>query len=147
MTPELSATIAAAIAACITAYVAHRQERLEQNRLKFDLFERRFRIYEAAKNLLASIMSSGRAQQEDMYKFKVATREAKWLLNNKVAEYLDKQLYYKALYLQTLAAELEGVPVGEERTTNVDKQRDIKLWFDEQFEILDEYFAPFLKLE
>ncbi|MBP1152364.1 hypothetical protein JOD69_004227 [Methylocaldum sp. RMAD-M] len=120
---------------------------MAQNKLKLDLFERRLTVYEAARTLLSSIMATGKAKDGEVFKFMVATREAKWLFNESVAEYLDKQLYHKAIDLQTLDAELEGVPVGEERRKNVRAQAEIKEWFMAQYEVLDEMFSPFLKLQ
>ncbi|QLP99569.1 MAG: hypothetical protein HZY78_04275 [Burkholderiaceae bacterium] len=133
--------------AVLGAVIAYRQWRTAQNKLKFELFDRRFSVYEASRNLLASIMTSGKAKDEEVFKFLVATREAKWLLNTDVATYLEKELYHKAIDLQTLQAELEGVPVGEERSANVKKQSDIKKWFIAQYEVLDEKFSPFLELQ
>lgn len=132
--------------AILGSFIAYRQWRLAQNKLKFDLFDRRFSVYQAAQILLASIMTNGKVKDEEVFKFMVATREAKWLLNASVAEYLDKHLYHKAIELQALASELEGVGVGEERTTNVHAQADIKKWFLAQYEVLDEKFAPYLQL-
>lgn len=134
------------IVAVLGSLIAYRQWRLAQNKLKLDLFDRRFSVYEAARNLLSSIMTSGKAKDEEVFKFMVATREAKWLLDASVAEYLDKHLYHKALDLQTLAAELEGVPVGDVRTKNIYAQAEIKKWFMAQFEVLDEKFTPYLQL-
>ena len=132
--------------AVLGSFIAYRQWRLAQNKLKLDLFDRRFSVYEAARTLLASIMTSGKANDEEVFKFMLATCEAKWLLNASVAEYLDKQLYHKAVDLQALASALEGVGVGEIRTKNVYAQADIKKWFLSQYEILDEKFAPYLQL-
>ena len=132
--------------AVLGSFIAYRQWRLAQNKLKLDLFDRRFSVYEAARTLLASIMTSGKAKDEEVFKFMVATREAKWLLNASVAEYLDKQLYNKAIVLQTLTSELEGVGVGEVRTKNVHAQAEIKRWFMAQYEVLDKKFAPYLQL-
>ena len=132
--------------AILGALIAYRQWRLAQNKLKLDLFDRRLSVYEAARTLVASIITSGKAKDEEVFKFMVATREAKWLLNDSVAQYLDKELYHKAIDLQTLAAELEGVPVGEVRTKNVRAQAEIKKWLLAQFEVLDERFSPFLQL-
>ena len=132
--------------AVLGSLIAYRQWRLAQNKLKLDLFDRRFSVYEAARSLLASIMTSGKAKDEEVFKFMVSTREAKWLLNDSVAEYLEKQLYHKAIDLQTLAAELEGEPIGETRSKNVRAQGDIKKWFMTQYDVLDEKFAPFLQL-
>lgn len=132
--------------AVLGSFIAYRQWRLAQNKLKLDLFDRRFSVYQAARTLLASIMTSGKAKDEEVFKFMVATREAKWLLSASVAEYLDKQLYHKAIDLQALASELEGVGVGEIRTKNVHAQADIKKWFMAQYEVLDEKFTLYLQL-
>ena len=134
------------IVAVLGSVIAYRQWRLAQNKLKLDLFDRRLQVYEAALTLLASIMTSGKARDEEVRNYLVATREAKWLLNASIAEYLEKQLYHKAIDLQTLAAELEGVPLGDERSKNVHAQADIKKWLMRQYEVLDEKFAPFLQL-
>ena len=91
-------------------------------------------------------MTSGKAKDAEIFKFMVATREAKWVLNPAVAEYLDKQLYHMALELQALSAELDGVPIGEERTSNVRRQGEIKKWFLEQYDVLDSHFSSFLQL-
>ncbi len=132
--------------AVLGSFIAYRQWRLAQNKLKLELFEKRFSVFEAARKLIPSIMTSGKAKDEDVFKFFFATREAKWLLDASVAEYLDKQLYCKAIDLQTLDAELEGVPVGEERSKNVHSQSDIKKWFAAQYKVLDEIFSPYLQL-
>lgn len=134
------------IVAVLGSFIAYRQWRLAQNKLKLELFDRRLSVYDATRALLASIMSSGKTKDEEVFKFMVATREAKWLLNDSIAEYLDKQLYHKVIDLQTLASELEGVGVGEERTQNVHAQANIKKWLMAQFGVLDEKFTPFLQL-
>ncbi len=134
------------IVAILGAFIAYRQWRLAQNKLKLDLFDRRFKVYEAARELLASIMTSGEAKDDEVFTFMAATREAKWLLGPEVAEYLTKQLYHKAIDLQRLQAELEGVGVGEMRTKNVHEQAAIKKWFMAQYDVLDSHFAPFLQL-
>lgn len=145
-TTYLSALLTPTIAV-LGSLIAYRQWRTAQNRLKHDLFERRFSVYDTARTLLASIMTSGKAKDEELFKFLSGTREAKWLLDANVAEYLDKELYRKALNLQCLASELEGLPVGDERSSNIHKQAEIKKWFLTQYEVLDEKFSAFLKLE
>ena len=133
--------------AVLGSVIAYRQWRTAQNKLKFELFDRRFSVYDASRNFLASIMTSGKAKEEEVFKFLLATREAKWLLNNEVANYLEKELYHKAIDLQTLQDILVGIPVGEERSENVKKQAEIKKWFNAQYEVLDNKFSPFLELQ
>lgn len=144
-TVYLSALLVPTVAV-LGSVIAYRQWRTAQNKLKLDLFEKRFSVYDAARKLLSSIMTSGKAKDENIFAFLSGTREAKWLLNSDIADYLEEQIYHKAIELQTLSSELEGMPVGEERSANVQKQSEIKKWMLKQFEVLDEKFAPFLRL-
>ncbi|WP_250504682.1 hypothetical protein [Caballeronia sp. AZ7_KS35] len=134
------------LVAVLGVAIAYRQWRTAQNKLKLDLFEKRFAVYDAARRLLSAVMTSGKVSDEEMFRFFAGTGEAKWLLSADVANYLDKELRLKMLQLQTLAAELEGVPAGAERSTNMKAQSEIKTWMREQFDVLDEKFSPFLTL-
>jgi len=49
--------------------------------------------------------------------------------------------------LQTLDSELEGLPVGDERTRLVKAQREIKTWFEAQLQVIDAKFSPFLQMK
>jgi hypothetical protein len=151
MTPEphwtayLSALLAPVVAV-LGSFIAYRQWRLAQNKLKLDLFDRRFKVYDAARDLLAAITTSRKAKDDELFRFVLGTREAKWLLGAAIAEYLDKQLYHKAIDLQTLAEELEDVPVGEVQAKNAQARAEIRKWFAAQYDVLDAQFAPFLQL-
>lgn len=138
--------LAVPLIALLGAGIAWLQWTLARNKLKFDLFDRRLKIYEAAAGFLASILTSGKAKDEEAFKFMVATREAKWLLDSSIAQYLEKELYHKALDLQVLDSELTALPVGDDRTRNVRTQSELKKWFSRQYEVLDEKFGPFLHL-
>lgn len=129
------------------SFIAYRQWCTAQKKLKLDLFEKRFAVYDAARIFIASVMASGKAKDEEMFKFLSSTGETKWLLNDDIATYFDEQIWKNAVELQTLDAELEGVPVGDERTKNVRRQGEIKKWLFAQYKALDEKFSPFLKIE
>lgn len=148
-TPHWTSYISALLTpviAVLGAYIAFRQWRLGQNKLKLDLFDRRFSVYVAARDFLAGIMTSGRAKDDEIFKFLASTREAKWLLNDEVADYLQKTLSDKAIRLACLQAELEGVGVGDVRSQNVSEQTEIKQWLLSQYEILDTHFSKYLQL-
>jgi hypothetical protein len=148
--PHWTAYLAALLTptvAVLGSLIAYRQWRTAQNKLKLDLFDRRFAVYSAATTLLASIMGSGMATDEKLFEFLSATRDAKWLLSTEISAYLEKELYHKAVDLQCLATELQDMPRGEERSANVHKQSEIKKWFLKQYEVLDEKFSLYLKLK
>ena len=135
------------IVACLGIYIAFRQWKTAQNKQKHDLFDRRFTVYDEARKFIASIMTSGRVNDEELYKFLYGTREAKWLFDLCVEDYLDKELHHKALYLQALASDLEDMSVGSVRNSNVQKQLETKQWFLKQYDVLDTKFSPFLSLK
>lgn len=147
--PHWTQVLAALLTPTIAVFgsiIAYRQWRTAQKKLKLDLFEKRFSVYDAVRSFIASVMTSGKAKDEEMYKFLSGTRETKWLLNDDIATYFDEQIWKNAVELQALDAELEGVPVGDERTKNVRRQGEIKKWLMAQYKVLDEKFSPFLKL-
>ena len=121
--------------------------RAAEKKLKFDLFDRRFVVYDVARVFISSIAQSGKVKEEETTKFLIGTREAKWLLNSEIANYFYKDLYHNALKLQLYQSEAEGMPVGPDRAANVAKQLDLKNWICSQYDVLDEKFSPFLQLE
>ena len=145
-TEILSALLTPTIAV-VVAMIAYRQWRTAQSRLKLDLFDRRFAVYDAARNLISSILTSGKAKDEEMLKFLTHTREAKWLLNDEIAEYFDKEIWGQAVDLQTVDTELQALEGQTERRSIVIKRSEIKKWFGDQYKVLDEKFTPFLKLK
>jgi hypothetical protein len=145
MVTYLSASLAPIVAG-LGVLIAWRQWRTAQNKLKLDLFERRLAIYHAATRVVGTVQTSGKVQNEELSSLMSSTREAKWLLNAHVAEFLEKDLYHKLLELQTLDMMLDGLPVGAERAANVQAQRVLKDWVGQQYDVLDAKFAPFLVL-
>jgi hypothetical protein len=127
------------------AYIAWQQWRTNRNKLKLDLFERRYALYDAAAKLLGSIMGSGKATDKATYEFLVATKGAKFIAGREIARYFDDELYKKAIDLQALHSELEGLE-GEERKRNIEKQRELKNWFQDQYRVLDHKFDPLMGL-
>ena len=122
----LATPIVAMVAAGIAAFFAYQQWRTARNKLKLDLFERRFAVYHAAQSFLASIGQNGKATGDDMQRFAIGTAPARWLFGPDLAEFLSKEVWAKAVELQMLEAELEGLPVSKERTDNVQKQSAVK---------------------
>jgi len=135
------------VVALLAIWIARQQWCTARDKLKLDLFDRRLTVYQAATAFIASVMTTGKVIEEDRIRFLRVTRDAKWLVGSEIAEYLDNEIHRKALDLQCLDTELEGVPVSKERSDNVQKQTAIKLWFNEQFGVLDKKFSSFLELK
>jgi hypothetical protein len=152
-TEILSALLTPTVAA-LGIYIAYRQWQTsrdqattDRERLRHDLFDRRLSVYDAARTLIGTIMSSGTVTHEDLMKFLAGTREAKWLFDDDVAKYFDDDMWKNAIDLECLQNELEPLPVGEERMTNVKRQREIKDWFRAQYKVLDSKMGQYLRLQ
>ncbi len=134
------------VIALFAVYVSASQWTTARNKLRFDLFEKRYAVYEAARNFVGSIVTSGKVKEDNMYAYLIATKAAKWVVAREVEEYLEREIYKPALELQGLEAELDGVPVGDVRTNNVRRQREIKQHLNAQFEQIDRWFSAYLQL-
>lgn len=144
-TAYLSALLTPTVAVLGT-FVAFQQWRTARNKLKFDLFQRRLAAYESVQSFLVSIMTSGKVSAEALSKYAVGTSEVRWLYGPEISAFLRENVWGKALDLQCLDAELEGVPVSEERSANVRKQSEIKKYLHSLSKVVEEKFEPFLCL-
>ncbi len=130
----------------IAAYIAWQQWKVNERRLKHELFNRNFLVYEAILNFIGSIVASGKAKDANLYNFNKDTKVAKFLLGKDINKFIN-DIYEKSIDLQTLDAELEGLTAGEERIKKVRKRGEIKKWIYSQIGELDKKFEQTLVLE
>ncbi|MBN8413597.1 hypothetical protein [Halomonas litopenaei] len=127
--------------------IALLQWNTNRNKLKLDLFERRYEVYAEVTKFLSSIMSSGAVNDLQLQEFLRGTRQAKWLFSDELAEFLDKEIYHLAVDLQMYQSQMEGLPVGEERSKNVHAAADIKKNLLKMYSPVDEKFGKYLSLK
>jgi hypothetical protein len=72
----------------IAAYVAYRQWHTGNQRLKLDLFERRLKVYEAAKKLVDNTLRRFEISENDLRAFNRDLSEAEFLFPLAIAQYL-----------------------------------------------------------
>lgn len=127
------------------AYFAWRQFVLSELQWKHQLYDRRMSIYVAAGQTIGHLFRHGKLPDSELFEFLQKTRESDFLLNQAITLQLET-MYEKAIDLQTLDAELVGMPAGEERTAKIHEAADIKKWYIVQGKVLKEMFSPFLTL-
>ncbi len=127
--------------------IAFLQWRINRARLKHELFDRRYQQFTVIKNFLGSIMSSGKVCRDEETKYLIGTSGIRFIFNKEIAAYIEQNIWHPALKLETLDSDLEGLPVGDERTKNIEKQREIKNQLNEEFRNLEELFSPYLQLK
>ena len=133
--------------ALIAVGIGHAQWWTARNKLKLDLFDRRWAVYVATRELLTEIFTHGRASSDAEIKFREGTRGASWLLDNTVDHYLTKVLWGKVTLLNAANSMLEPTapPQGRERAAI--QKSEIMRWVTEQDVAVDALFDKFLRMD
>jgi hypothetical protein len=154
--------IAAAVAAVITfvfnsrqlkiakdqAATADAQRKIAAARLNFDLYEKRYAVFEAARRLLQDVVQQDYIDAKDVIKFNIETADAPFLFEQDIVNYLDK-LRNKLLRFKRLRTQEKAADEGDEEEK---RQRLVGLVADQhqelntELEIIIEKFKPYLKL-
>jgi hypothetical protein len=129
------------------ADIADQQAKLADTRMRHDLYERRFKIYEAARALVVAVFRRVDVTQDEFFAFISGTSDAVFLLNAEMVVYFE-EMKTKALRLQRMNRLInEPPPVPDPDQTNAPHEKaDLGTWFVDQNEILIEKFKPFLAL-
>lgn len=134
------------VVALIAAYIAYAQWKTARNKLRFELFEKRFAVYRGVCDLLGSIVCNGKVSDVALQEYLRATSNAKWVVSSDVAKYLEEEVYKPAILLQCLDAEIEGTQRGEERTQKISKRTSLTIQFSKLQERIDSEFEEHLRL-
>lgn len=119
------------------------RSRRKERGLSVELYERRLRIYRAAKDLIGKVVAFAAIDMASVRQFGTDTEEAMFLFDQDVSEFLS-ELYRRAIRLATLSEILKQEPLGERRIQHIDQQMQLVLWFNDQFGQLRSKTAPFL---
>jgi hypothetical protein len=123
--------------------IACAQLRLTDIRLTHDLFERRYAIYAAARKFIQEICQKNTVTIEDRLSFYYASVDAIFVLDARLAAYLDK-LRADA---NKAAALHDKIDRNQASPTEIEERSNLVNWFSTQIEPLTENFKPFLQYE
>jgi len=126
------------------AYVAYRQFVLGRERLKLDLFEKRFAVFVATRRLLTHALKNADITLEQLFEYRGGIAEASFLFDEDITNYLTS-IDQKALHLRTVRDTMEPLPVGEARTRAAGEIAELLQWLTSQLPELKVRFAPYLK--
>ena len=126
--------------------VARQQAGLADVRLRRDLFDRRFKVYVAARTFLFQAEQNARISDDALTSYVRGTLDAVFLFDQDVVDYLE--LMRKRASELRMARILidQQQEVGPERAKAVDAEMKILEWFQAQFEVLIAKFNPSLSL-
>jgi hypothetical protein len=115
-------------------------------RLRHELFDRRYDVYEKVAGFISEVLRSGTVVLGADDEFNRRTKRAYFVFgcDPKVKSLLD-DIYQHARHLHTLQAKENNLS-GQALNKNIDKQNDEKEWFRSMLDELEHSFERYLRL-
>jgi hypothetical protein len=136
--------IATLVVALLVALIAWREWIVNRTRLRVELFDRRYKVYERLTGFLADVLINGRVAPNSDIELLRDTKQAHFLFGgDPVVKDVITSIYKKAVALHALEAELPALS-GQERTDNLEAQREIKEYFSQQLNLMELTFEQYL---
>jgi uncharacterized coiled-coil protein SlyX len=130
----------------LAAYIAFQQYRINRERFKLDLFEKRFSVFSAVRKLLSIVLRDAKADYTDLFEYRASTAEATFLFGNDITDYLaeiDKQF----LRLHVTEASLKGEITPDVMNKMIAENQQALTWLTDQLPELKERFSPYLRFK
>ncbi len=122
------------------------QWKIDRNRLKHELFDRRYRQYCAVTEFLGSIMANGKVLLEDQREYLTGTTGMEFTFSPEISSYLHKNVWCIAVDLKATQDEFEGLPVGDDRSRLAHRAADIRKKLYEEYKNIENLFRPYLQI-
>jgi len=147
-TSDIFSVFLTPVIAILAVYIAWQQYRINRYKVRIDLFDRRYKIFDTLMNLLGHIAQRGDIADEKLNEFLRSTKESEFLFKKDIPEYLD-EIYKNAvdLHCQEEMLKSQQLPIGLKRNEVVEKRGKIFDWFTSQFDISRKRFAKYLNFK
>lgn len=145
----------ALIAAAIAASIAYRQWKTAaaavttaKSKLKLDLFERRFNVFQAASRLIVRMAQDTAHDDKAVAALLGETAGAEFLFDEKVNSYLVGELYVRTGNIMRRQYEMLTAQTSDAKLFNklADEQMTELEWFEGQLDVWKDLTRPFLEL-
>jgi hypothetical protein len=138
--------VALIVISCLGSWIAYKQVRIASAKLNLDLYDRRFKVYEAARTFLSHFMVNAAFTGKEISDYNFGVSDAVFLFDKDVKEYLDG-FRKKAFDLGLKNTQLRNLPPDSPaREALVDALYRLEIDLSEEFPRLIAVFKPYLKL-
>ncbi len=115
-------------------------------RLRHELFDRRYDVYEKVAGFVSGVLRSGTVTLGADDEFNRQTKQAFFVFGcDARGKSLLDEIYQHAVHLRTLQTKENGLS-GQALNHNIDKQTDEKEWFRSTLDKLEHSFERYLRL-
>ena len=129
--------VSTSIIGVVGAYIAWQQWSIAEIRLRLDTYERKFRIYEAAKTILAVFELNATISIEEYFTYLRGITDAEFIFDDpNVTQYLQK---LREQTVELMRSQKQGAVAA-------DQSSELEHWFSKQFDVLKSKFQPSMSL-
>jgi hypothetical protein len=119
-----------------------------KNKLRLELFERRYAVYDALMTMAVIVVGKGDVTFEQRRTCAIATKGAEFLFNKEIDDYcLELVRKAETLNLKKYQMDQSKIAGGEMNPETIESYGDCVLWFNRQVDEMPKRFAEFLKIE
>ncbi len=116
----------------IASLIAYYQYQNSMIKLNLDLFEKRYKVYDATRKFLHTILSKQKYSHEDLNEFYIMTSDCEMLFGQKTSDYLE-EIRTKALQMSIAKEEMISSNFDtEERNLHMQEEHKNRYWLDDQ---------------
>jgi hypothetical protein len=133
----------AIVLAIFIAFVAFRQWQTARNKLKLDLFDRRWRIYDGTRDAIAYTLRENHIPMQQYIEFAALIQDADFLFNEPIHKYLQK-IKEEINSLTSISTRLSDNTL-QDRDKLIEIKYQKTIWLSEQFVQLKERCGPFFR--
>ena len=123
------------VIALLATYIAWQQHKTNRNQFRLALLDKRIKVFNAARELIATVLKKAKIDSDSLAKFLWETRESAFLFGPDITAYLD-ELYGKGADVFAF----EGAGVEEDRK----QRKEALLWFGRQGDELKVKFGKYM---
>jgi hypothetical protein len=144
---RIISTISTVLIGLAAFFIAYQQFKISRSKLKFDLYERRLKLFNVVKDFCGQTAMKGRIETAESSALYHDTIERHFLFEQAISAYIG-EVYERAKQLQRTQLELERPRLADEEKTALDKQVVAQLsWFYDQAENIMRVFSPELSIK
>jgi hypothetical protein len=128
--------------AVVTIYIACQQHKIEKNKFKLALYEKRYAFYLTVMEYISQIVQAGDASNEEIMQFLRNTKET-FLFNDEIKK-LCEQVYHQSNELHYLE---KSINTTGDNQKLVEKRGAIFDWFVKQLASAPKVFERYLRVK
>ena len=125
--------------------ISNKQKRIAHQKLKLDLFEKRFQILQCMRDFISHVISTGGADQTEVRKLHLSVYGGEFLFDRELSDYISDFLE-RSRKLSAATHVLQGQIDPGDRAKFANEMGTQLGWFVQQYNEIGAKFRPYLHM-